>query len=450
MKIKRSSIFKQLTRNSLIIIIIILTIYTIAQYVSFNGFSNQYEEEQIIKRYHEIKILATKLTKEELYNYLDEMDNEKEYIRIYSNQEDVYSIASDVWEKIEYPSSGSEIRIWRKLINGYDYSGISGPIQLEGGTYNVQIVQNQDLFDAFIERCLPILVMIALLTVFLSIFGSMYVSKYFLRKLSLLTETMYAIKEKGIRHRVEVSEMKDEFDKINTVFNDMMDEVEKAFDEQSRFVADASHELKTPLTALGGHLNMLRRWGKNDKERLEKSLEICNHEVERLKKIVSDMLLLSKAERDEVDTNALQAIMVAPIVEDVIEHYSILNPNIKPQLSIEEDLQVKIQEEDLRQLLVIFIDNAIKYNDKAVVKIDIKAYRCQQKMRLCIKDNGIGINEEEIENVRHRFYKVDKSRVNNQSFGLGLSIAENIIKNYGGQMQIISQIGKYTEITLTV
>lgn len=449
MKIKKSSIFQQLTRNSLIIIIVILTVYTAAQYISFNSFSNQYEQEQIIKRYDEINVLSTKLSKEELYSYLNETINGREYVRIYSDEIEEYTIDSEVWGDIDTPSQ-LDTMVTRKLINGYDYSIISGPIQLGGQEYKIQIVQNQDLFDEFIEKCFPILLIITFLIVVLSIFGSVYVSRYFLKKLSLLTEAMYAIKDKGIRQRIEVSELKDEFDKINTVFNDMMDEVEKAFDEQKRFVADASHELKTPLTALGGHLNMLRRWGKNDKERLEKSLEVCVHEVERLQKIVRDMLLLSKTEGEKVDTNTLEHIEVSPIIRDVIEHYSILNSNITHQLSIEDYLQVKIREEDLRQLLVIFIDNAVKYNDKEVIKIDIKAYKCQEKMRLCIKDNGIGICEKELQKIRNRFYKVDKSRVNNQSFGLGLSIAENIIENYGGDMHISSQVGKYTEIALTI
>ena len=83
----------------------------------------------------------------------------------------------------------------------------------------------------------------------------------------------------------------------------MLDEVEEAFNEQSRFVSDASHELRTPLTALQGHLRMIKRWGKNDKERLEKSLDICISETERLTKI--DPILAKKA-RSVLDVNKME------------------------------------------------------------------------------------------------------------------------------------------------
>lgn len=96
---------------------------------------------------------------------------------------------------------------------------------------------------------------------------------------------MNEIKANGLNKRAEISEVNDEIDKLNTVFNSMMDEIQHGFDEQTRFVSDASHELKTPLTALNGHLSMLEM-GKNDKERLEKSLDTCISEVERLTKIM--------------------------------------------------------------------------------------------------------------------------------------------------------------------
>ena len=150
---------------------------------------------------------------------------------------------------------------------------------------------------------------------------------------------MNEIKENGINKRAEISDLNDEVDKVNIVFNSMMDELEEAFNEQSRFVSDASHELKTPLTALHGHLSMLKRWGKNDKERLEKSLDICLSEVERLKKIVNDMLLLSKAEKTHVDLTKLDYIDPKIVVDDIVEHYKLLNMNVNYIVDIQENIR---------------------------------------------------------------------------------------------------------------
>ena len=225
-----------------------------------------------------------------------------------------------------------------------------------------------------------------------------------------------------------------------------MDEVEEAFEEQSRFVSDASHELKTPLTALKGHLSMIKRWGKNDKERLEKSLDICISETDRLNKIVQDLLLLSKSEKEEIDLSLVEFIKVKPIINELINHYSILNNKISFSVEIEEDAELKIMPDHLKQLLIIFLDNAIKYNDKDIIEVKLKL----KDDILSIRDNGIGIAEEEIPYIMKRFYKTDKSRVNkNNSFGLGLSIAERIIKNYHGSIFIKSKIGEFTQFNIS-
>lgn len=300
------------------------------------------------------------------------------------------------------------------------------------------------------ESYFPTLIFILILGLILSIIGAMYVSKNFIKRLKSLTATMNEIKEKGITKRAEISELNDEIDKVNIIFNSMMDEVQEAFDEQGRFVSDASHELKTPLTALQGHLKMLKRWGKNDKERLDKSLDICLNEVERLKKIVNDMLVLSNVEKSSIDLEKIEEINPNTIVESVIEEYKILNQNVRYIVNLEDNIKMKIDPHDLKQLLIIFIDNSIKYNDKEIIEIEITLKRINEKVHLSIKDNGIGIPQDEINNVIKRFYKVDKSRVNNNSFGIGLSIANRIINNYQGEFEIRSKLNEYTQIIICI
>ena len=295
---------------------------------------------------------------------------------------------------------------------------------------------------------MPILVVTLILGLVLSGVGAMYISKNFINRLRKLITTMNEIKEKGINKRAEISELNDEVDKVNIVFNSMMDELEEAFHEQSRFVADASHELKTPLTALNGHLSMLKRWGKNDEERLEKSLDICLNEVERLTKIVNDMLALSRAEKVDIDLEKLNEIEPKIIIDEVIEQYKILNPNVNYVTNIDEFIKVKIDPNDLKQLLIIFIDNSIKYNNKNNIEIRINFKKISNRMQLEVIDNGIGIPNEEINNVMKRFYKVDKSRLHNNSFGIGLSIANRIVKNYNGEIFISSKLDEYTKITV--
>ena len=136
------------------------------------------------------------------------------------------------------------------------------------------------------------------------------------------------------------------------------------------------------------------------------------------------------------------------IIDEVIEQYKILNPDVNYITNIDENIKVKIDPNDLKQLLIIFIDNSIKYNDKNNIEIKINFKKVSNKMQLEVIDNGMGIPKEEINNVMKRFYKVDKSRLHNSSFGIGLSIANRIVKIYNGEIFISSELGKYTKVTV--
>ena len=454
MKKKKLPIFLELTIGSLVIIISILAIYTVMQLSILLSFSNDYEKDYLISKYNEINSLSqninSQISEKGFYKFLEDTISEDEYLRIYSPENVYYEDRSKVWNNINFNYEYNSVDIDFKLINFDIYRLLSGPTTINGNKYTIQIIKEVDIFEEFMESYFPTLIFILILGIILSIIGAMYVSKNFIKRLKSLTATMNEIKEKGITKRAEISELNDEIDKVNIIFNSMMDEVQEAFDEQGRFVSDASHELKTPLTALQGHLKMLKRWGKNDKERLDKSLDICLNEVERLKKIVNDMLVLSNVEKSSIDLEKIEEINPNTIVESVIEEYKILNQNVRYIVNFEDNIKMKIDPHDLKQLLIIFIDNSIKYNDKEIIEIEITLKRINEKVHLSIKDNGIGIPQDEINNVIKRFYKVDKSRVNNNSFGIGLSIANRIINNYQGEFEIRSELNEYTQIIICI
>ena len=453
MKTKKLPIFLEIMKNSFFIISLILVIYTIGQLITFWVFTDEYERDLLKDRYKEITSLSkdinVDISESGFYEYLQQLtNNDDEGIRIYSLDKVYYESKTEIWNEIKFDYVNEEIMTYSKFFDFEIYMGITGPIDIDDSQYIVQIVRENDMFQEFIENSLPILIFTLILGLVLSGIGAMYVSKNFIKRLRRLITTMNEIKEKGINKRAEISDLNDEVDKVNIVFNSMMDELEEAFHEQSRFVSDASHELKTPLTALHGHLSMLKRWGKNDKERLEKSLDICLKEVERLKKLVNDMLLLSKAEKSVVDLNKVDKIDPVILVDEVIEQYRFLNPNVTYIVNIDENIRIKVEPNDFKQLLIIFVDNSIKYNNKENVEISISIRKEASAIKLEVKDNGIGIPKNEIDNVKKRFYKVDKSRVNNNSFGIGLSIANRIVSNYNSKIYIESELDKYTIISV--
>ena len=447
-KRKRLPIFLEFSIISSIIIVSIICVYSVVQLISMNMRTIEYEEEQIEKRYEELSYILSNIElKDNTLN--DIIKDDDEIIRIYQDNYIKYKSKNDIWDKIPL-STNEELKVNFRYIDWDLYVVLDGKIEIDNKDYRIQIVHGDTIFDEIMENYFQTLLISLFIGIILSIIGAIYLSKRFVGRLKKLSNTINEVKENGIKYRVEISNTNDEFDKVNILFNDMLDEVEEAFNEQSRFVSDASHELRTPLTALQGHLRMIKRWGKNDKERLEKSLDICISETERLTKIVGDLLTLSRCDNEIINLSEIEKIQAKQIILQIIEHYKILNNTTKFKLIMDENLMLKIKQDHLMQILIIFIDNAIKYNDKDECVIDINIFEKNENILFNIRDNGKGIPKDEIPYILNRFYKVDKSRKNNNSFGLGLSIADKIISLYGGRIKIYSEEGIYTEIVLKI
>ncbi|MPM89846.1 Signal transduction histidine-protein kinase ArlS [bioreactor metagenome] len=164
--------------------------------------------------------------------------------------------------------------------------------------------------------------------------------------------------------------------------------------------------------------------------------------------MVNELLELSSADKEALNLINLQYIYPKEIILDTIKNYQLINEKIVFTKEINEDINLKIKEEHLKQLLMIIIDNAIKYNDKEKININIKLDLNEKGKYLSIKDNGIGIDKTHIPKLTDRFYKVDESRQKNNSFGLGLSIANKILSLYNYNLNIASETNHYTKITI--
>ncbi len=344
-KRKRLPIFLEFSIISSIIIVSIICVYSVVQLISMNMLTIEYEEEQIEKRYEELSYILSNIElKDNTLN--DIIKDDDEIIRIYQDNYIKYKSKNDIWDKIPL-STNEELKVNFRYIDWDLYVVLDGKIEIDNKDYRIQIVHGDTIFDEIMENYFQTLLISLFIGIILSIIGAIYLSKRFVGRLKNLSNTINEVKENGIKYRVEISNTNDEFDKVNILFNDMLDEVEEAFNEQSRFVSDASHELRTPLTALQGHLRMIKRWGKNDKERLEKSLDICISETERLTKIVGDLLTLSRCDNEIINLSEIEKIQAKQIILQIIEHYKILNNTTKFKLIMDENLMLKIKQDHL-------------------------------------------------------------------------------------------------------
>lgn len=455
LKRRKKSVFLNITLAIALVFILMLILYTLAQIISIDVFFNKQQVTGLKRKYSDIIMDTNEMVSfddsNEFYNYFEKLSqNDKgKHFRISYNNIMQYQTAFKHWDKIPFMNGNKDdIEIYH--VNDKRYLVFDGPINFDNKKMEVQIVEKYSGIEDILIGYFPTFIIISLVGFILSLLAGVIISRQIVLKIKKLSKTMNEVKSSNnLTQRIKVADQKDEFDELNDMFNSMMDEVQNVFNKQNQFVSDASHELRTPLTALKGHLSLIKRWGKKDEQMLEESLDICLEEIDRLTNLVNSLLLLSREESKKIDLKDIPAIYPDALVHELVKHYTFLNANVKFEIFIDKTFKIKIKRDDLKQLLIIFIDNAIKYNDKENPTITIELKQKDNRPFLGIYDNGIGIAKDEIPKILDRFYKVDKSRNSSlKSFGIGLSIAKTIIKNYNGEIKISSEVRSGTQIKI--
>ncbi len=234
----------------------------------------------------------------------------------------------------------------------------------------------------------------------------------------------------------------DETGQLITAFNRTLSRLENLFHQQRRFMADVGHELRTPLTVIKGNVALLRRMGSTDEE----SLSSIESEVDRLTRLVGDLLLLAQAESGKLPL-ARRLVELDTLLLEAMQQMRVLARD-KLTMKIGEIDQVLVcgDNDRLKQVLVNLIGNAIKYTP-AGGEVIVSLGKTANQARLTIRDNGPGIPAEDMPHIFERFYRGEKSRTRSQDgkgFGLGLSIAYWIVRNHGGRIEVNSVEGKGT------
>lgn len=295
---------------------------------------------------------------------------------------------------------------------------------------------DEDIMTPVVSIVLVLLIIMIIVALIASILCGIAISSRYLKTVKQFTDNVREIKKEGIDHRLQV-EGNDELAQLGNEFNDVLEQLERSLQQQNQFVSDASHELKTPLAIVKGNLDMLQRWGKEDEKILESSLEVSSKEVERLIILCNELLHLTR----EMDSQCDEAIQADSIIKNTVNDFKQLNPMFMIQVDIKSNDKLWMREEHLKQLMIILLDNAVKYAREDSKQIEV-IYDSKQ---IIVKDYGLGIAEDKLPYIFNRFYKADESRSSNaNSFGLGLAIAKRICSSYGLSIQVESKLNEYT------
>ena len=233
-----------------------------------------------------------------------------------------------------------------------------------------------------------------------------------------------------------------EFSILQKSFKNMLIRLKEQSQLQIDFVNNASHELKTPIFILKGYVDMLSDWGKNDKEVLDEGLIVLKKEIQNMQELTEKLLFLAKSRNLTLEkTN----INLDSILKEVIDNLIFAYPKQKINYSSSEifiDSDIAL----LKLLFKNLIENAIKYGKDNPINIELKK---EKKVKVIIEDFGVGISEKALPHIFERFYREDESRNREiKSYGLGLSIVKEIINLLDIDIQVESQLGKGTKITL--
>ena len=272
-------------------------------------------------------------------------------------------------------------------------------------------------------------------------------SNTFSRRLKRIMTSMRIIQDGDYSHKVNMGG-NDELTILGNEFNDLTERLQTSEQKRSRFVSDASHELKTPLASIKLLSDSILQYDM-DLETVREFVGDIGDEAERLNRMTAKLLSLTKAEGLSAEDSEI--ILMAPTVHRMARMLrpNALQANISVHLELEQDTPVLILEDDLYQIVFNLMENGIKYNISGG-SLTVRLRRDEENAILEVTDTGMGIPEDAIGHVFERFYRVDKARSRaSGGSGLGLAIVRTIVNRNRGEIHVSSVIGQGTTFTVT-
>jgi two-component system, OmpR family, sensor kinase len=338
------------------------------------------------------------------------------------------------------------------MVAGLNMRVLTKPITASGGgaqiVGNIQVAVPLDQVNVATDT----LLVITLVACGFAIVGAGLLSMWFthraLQPIGDITNAAASIANTNdLQTRLDWSGPNDELGKLTNVFNKMMERIEHLFSVQKRFVADISHELRTPLTAIQGHFDLMRRYGMD-----ELSAEAIESEIGRMSRLVSDLLMLARADYGGVDVE-LYPLDLDVVVMDSFQQCEVLakDRDLTVRLGHFEPVRINGNADRIKQVIYNLVNNAVKFTpDGGEIVIGLE--NINDHAVLWVKDTGIGISQEDTKHVFERFFQTETSRhhYDNEGFGLGLSIAKWIAEAHNGTISVTSVPDEGTTFSVTI
>ncbi|MBW6474488.1 MAG: ATP-binding protein [Anaerolineaceae bacterium] len=376
---------------------------------------------------------------------------ENQYVQIWKNSNQllfskpsIYSAALD-----ENGLRQGQIFYRNSNIEGTRLRVLTVPLETSRGPVGIlQVAIDLTLVDITLRTLAIVLVILLIIALIVAAIISWIMTKQTLAPLMTVTEFAKEITETNDLSRripIEDQQKDDEVGQLIFAFNETLGRLDQILQSQKQLVTDISHELRTPLTVIKGEVGLMKKYKQYDLE----SLVSIENEVDRLSRLVGNLLFLSQAEAGEMPLD-IKYFSLDELLCEVFHHVQTLAAD-RLAISFEKMEQVEMQgdRDRIKQVLLNLLGNAIQYTPEGG-KIIIELANDGDNAKIKIQDNGPGIAKKDLQKIFDRFYRGEKSRTRSHSsgFGLGLSISQYIVNLHNGSIDVISEIGEGTTFTV--
>ncbi|TKB68607.1 MAG: HAMP domain-containing protein [Nitrospira sp.] len=328
---------------------------------------------------------------------------------------------------------------------------ISVPIVYRGNLlYIVQVGTSMESVGETLQRFLVLLVVAIPIALAVSLAGGWFLAGRALRPVDKITLAAQRIAAGDLSQRLSMPAAHDEIGRLADTFNNMIGRLDTSFRQIRQFTSDASHELRTPLTVMKGETDLVLRRPRlldDYKSVLESNLE----EIDRMTRIVDELLFLSRADMGEVRVESLPVAMES-LVEDIHRQAKLLAQDRHIEVLLGTVMPVVVQGDDLRlrELLLNLVENAMKYSHSDG-KVEIALLNDGREARLSVTDHGIGIAPADHKKIFQRFFRTDVARGHTKKgTGLGLAICAWIAELQKGRIEVKSDLGQGSTFTVVL
>lgn len=349
--------------------------------------------------------------------------------------------------KEEFINLLNETNIYEEIqsLGFYKYEFLNKKIEIDGkNTIEILIIKDMKEDRKIILSILET----SFVLIFITIITSIVIAKRFYNKIIPPLENLRDITNKvnleNMNYKLESKNNFVEFNSIINSYNNMLKRLQSQTEAQINFVNSASHEMKTPIFIISGYINLIKRWGIENKDIVIEALNSIEEETKNMSSLISKLLFLAKDDYDEKENKNFN---ISEAITEIINDLKIIYPNQKINFSSKKSF-INSDYHLIRQLFLNLIENAIKYGRDKEIYINIRE---NKNIIVDIIDNGEGISQENLKHIFDRFFRVDKARSREmKSHGLGLSIVKKIVETLNIDLDIRSELNKGTIVTLTL